>query len=300
MTAKPTFFDIRNKIMGWDGLSLSTRVLWEQLCQMAWADGSCYPSTQALARMLQISLITVKRSKAELIQKKIIHVFRRRHPQTDVFFPFVKFRNIEQRDKNITVLSSVSQTLPDSNKNDDLQEGSVSQTPRWCLTDTISSVSQTPIKENSLKENIKEEEDNTTNVVFCQTCHQNDKSDTIDMPVEPQTEAVEQPKLTKKQRSEKHRESRENQIAEIEANLKQYRDEYPAINIDLQLQKMRLWLDTNPKGKTRKDIHRTWANWLLKAQSNYNVAQVGKQTPENKRLSQYEEYKKYVAKNNNR
>ena len=270
--------------MAWEGLSLSTRVLWEHLCQMAWANGSCYPSTQTLSKKLQISLTAIKRSKAELIKGKLIRVFHRDRPQTDLFFPFVKFQNIEQRDKNITVLPSVSQTLLDSNKNSDLQKGSVSQTPTQCLTDTRPSVSQTPIKEN-LKRTVKIEEDDTTNVVSCQTCHQNDKSDTNNPLPEPQ---IDQPKLTKKQRSEKHRESREAQIAEIESNLQQYRDKYPAINVDLQIEKMKLWLDTHQKGKVRKNIHRTWINWLLRAQSNYNVAQIGKPSTKNKKPSIHE------------
>ena len=297
MTAKPTFFDIRNKIMGWEGLSLSTRVLWEHLCQMAWADGSCYPSTQTLARMLQISLRQIKQSKTELTSKGLVNVFHRELPQTDIFFPFVRFQNIDQRDKNITVLHSAANALCGPNDSNDLQTDSAATAPTQCSHCTRHSAAIAPIKEKiKIKDKIREEY--TTNVVFVEHV-QSDTSDTLVPAVETPPEKVEQ-NLTKKQRSEVHRAARDAQIAEIEANLQQYRDEYPTINVDVQFRKMVLWLTTKQKGKVRKDIRRTWINWLNSKLADYNVAQIGKQTPENKKLSQYEEYKKYVAKNANR
>lgn len=288
MTKELTFFEIRNRIMEWEGLSLSTRVLWEHLCQMAWMEGSCFPSTQTLSKRLQISLIKIKRSKSELIKKQLIHVFHRTRPQTDMIFPFVQFKNIDQRDKNITILPSVSQTLPGIKEINTLQLDSVSQTPTQCLTDTRPSVSQTPIKEN-IKIKLKEEKNNTTDVVFCRTCPKTDKSDIADATIE-----TPQP-LTRKQKSELHKQSRQQQLDEIQANIESYKTQYPAVNIDLQFQKLVVWLNENPKGKTRKNIHRTWTNWLLKTQSNYNVAQIGR-SPEDKQTAKYEEYKKYVAK----
>lgn len=297
MTVKqPTFFDIRNRILEWPGLSLAAKTIWISLCQYSWADGSCYHSRQTLADSHGMTISLVKRARKELCDKKLIKVFKRPLPATAVTFPFIRFAAIEQRDKNVVQFENMigsKSTLLDSKENNELEGQWVQNIPYNRVTgEPIDRFKIDPHKRKDLKENIKEEKDNTTNVVFCQTCHENDKSDTDNLPVET-------PKLTKKQRSEQHRESREAQIAEIEANIQQYRDEYPAVNIDLQLKKMKLWLETNQKGKVRKDIHRTWINWLLKAQSNYNVAQIGK-TPEDKKLTQYEEYKKYAAKYANR
>lgn len=289
MTAKPTFFEIRNAIMSWENLSLSTRVLWEHLCQMAWSDGSCYPSNNTLSKILGISPRQIVESKNELTKKRLINVFHRNRPQTTIIFPFVQFKNIEQRDKNITPFNSAVNALPETIKNNNLQVDSADNAFGWCSECTTNSAVAAPIKEN-IKIKLKEDKNNTTNVVFCQTCPETDIFDTENSPNN------HQPKLSKQQRSEAHKTLRQQQITEIETNIQRYRDEYPAVNVDLQFKKMKLWLETNQKGKVRKDIHRTWLNWLLKAQSNYNVAQLGRQTPESKKISQLEEMKKYAEK----
>lgn len=291
---KPSFFDIRNRILEWPGLSLSAKTIWISLCQYSWADGSCYHSRQSLADKHGMTLTMVKRSRQELVDKGLITIFKRPLPATAVTFPFIKFQAIEQRDKNVVRLENQmgsKSTLSETNNINDLQtdrciDEPIIGSPVHLLIGSKS----TPIKENSLKENLKEEDD-TTNVVSCQTCHPNDKSDTKAIANKPQST------LTKKQKSELHHKSRQNQLSEIESNIQQYKDEYPAIDVDLQFKKMKLWLDSHPKGKVRKNIHRTWINWLLRAHSNYNVAQTGKLT-KNKREFDPEEYKRYVTNTN--
>ena len=303
MTARPTFFDIRNKIMSWPGLSLAAKVIWVSLCQYSWTDGSCYHSRQTLAENHNMTLTLVKRARKELLDKGLINIFKRPLPATAVTFPFIQFHDIEQRDVNVVRLENQigsKSTLSEPNKNSELQDQWGQNRPyNGVKIDPIDRVKIDPHKRKVLKENIKEEEEYTTNVVFVEHVPEGDISDTLAPAVEtpPPTE---QTTITKKQRSEIHRASREAQIAEIETNLQQYRDEYPTINVDVQFRKMVLWLTTKQKGKIRKDIRRTWINWLNSKLADYNVAQIGKQTPENRKLSQYEEYKKYVAKNANR
>lgn len=291
---KPSFFDIRNRILEWPGLSLSAKTIWISLCQYSWTDGSCYHSRQTLAENHGMHIDTVKSARRELSEKGLIKVFKRPLPLTAVTFPFVKFQAIEQRDKNVVRLENQigdKTTLSSVNNNNDLQSNRGNLSPIiGDKTTLLIGDKTTPIKENSLKENLKEEDD-TTNVVSCQTCHPNDKSDTKAIANKPQST------LTKKQKSELHHKSRQNQLSEIESNIQQYKDEYPAIDVDLQFKKMKLWLDSHPKGKVRKNIHRTWINWLLRAHSNYNVAQTGKLT-KNKREFDPEEYKRYVTNTN--
>lgn len=46
-----------------------------------------------------------------------------------------------------------------------------------------------------------------------------------------------------------------------------WREAYPAVDIEQELQKMRAWLDSNPtRRKTRKGIERFINNWLAKSQ----------------------------------
>jgi predicted phage replisome organizer len=47
----------------------------------------------------------------------------------------------------------------------------------------------------------------------------------------------------------------------------QYKEVYPSVNVDRELKKMRLWLDSNPT-KRKKNIKSFIARWLAKAQDN--------------------------------
>ena len=275
--------------MAWEGISLPTKVLWEHLCQMAWADGSCYPSTQTLAQKLGMHIRVIKRSKAELITKKLINVFRRPNPQTDVIFPFSQFRNIEQRDKNITVLPSDILSLVEHKENNNLQKASDILSLDQCHIVTRPSDTLSPIKEKYLKENLKEEK---TKEECIEPYASGNGIDTIHPVVESQTEVVKQPK----NKTSKHRASREEQLNQIKSDLDTYRVEYPEINISLEMENFEYWLNNYPKGKMRKDLFLTWKNWLHREHIQQQKRKTNTKTTEQKKLSQFEEYKKYVAK----
>lgn len=251
----PTFFDIRNKILAWEGLSLPTRTLWISLCQYAWADGSCYPSTQTLAKKLNVCLRAIKQSKAELIDKKLISVFHRVLPATDLIYPFIRFKNIEQRSSNILVLHGAPHALCVINNIEGLQTDSALNAPDQCTTCTIDSAPHAPIKEKYLKETLKEEKIHI---------------------VQPPSKSPEQ-KKTKKQESEENKAARiadrQRQLIEIESNFPKYHLDFPEINLDLLLRKMKRWLE-GPRGKTRKQMEDVWQTFLGNAQSTIDIAKL--------------------------
>ena len=272
--------------MSWDGLSLSTRVLWEHLCQMAWTDGSCYPSNQTLAKILGISLRQVIESKNELTAKKLIHVFHRNRPQTTLIFPFVQFKNIEQRDKNIITLNSAVSALPEPTNINDLQLGSAEIAFDQCSECTTGSAVSAPIKEN-IKRTIKKEEVHTSYV-----CDER-SSEHEHITAEP---AVKTKAQIKREKAEARQEQRESQLADIRSNLDSFKAKHPDIDVDDLFRRLDFWLHNDPTGKTRVDIHRTWKWWLNKEQSK---AAMRKKFPANKPKSNREfdeeEYKRYVA-----
>lgn len=284
---KPSFFDIRNKIMSWEGLSLSTRVLWEHLCQMSWADGSCYPSNQALAKILGISLRQVIESKNELAEKRLINVFRRNRPQTTLIFPFVQFKNIDQRDKNIITFNSAVSALPDTNKNSNLQTDSADSAFDQCSECTTNSAVSAPIKEN-IKIKYKREEVQPS--VVCDERSSEHEHVTA--------EPVKTKAQLKREKAEARKEQRESQLAEIRLNLQTYKTDYPDIDLDDLFRRLDFWLHNDPTGKTRLDIRRTWRWWLNKEQS--KIAMRNKFNNKNKPKREFdpEEYKRYVTNTN--
>lgn len=286
MTAeKVTFFEIRNRIMGWTGISLPTKVLWEHLCQMAWADGSCYPSTQTLALKLGLHIRAIKRSKAELVTKKLINVFHRPNSQTDVIFPFSQFRNIEQRDKNINILSSDILSLPGPNKNNDLPGTSDKSASNQCHIVTPSSDILSPIKEN-----IKRKDKKVHTTYVCDERSSEHEHIIADEP--PQNKSKSQIRREKAQAKQQHRES---QLADIKSNLAQYADKYPDVDLEDLFRRMDFWLHDNPTGKLRIDLHRTWNWWLNKEQSNAAMRKKFKTKPKTNRQFNEEDYNRYVA-----
>lgn len=64
------------------------------------------------------------------------------------------------------------------------------------------------------------------------------------------------------------------------AKIESWREAYPAVDIEQELQKMRVWLDGNPiKRKTRRGIERFIVNWLSRSQDRgarpYSTAEGG-------------------------
>ena len=64
------------------------------------------------------------------------------------------------------------------------------------------------------------------------------------------------------------------------AKIESWREAYPAVDIEQELQKMRVWLDGNPtKRKTRRGIERFIVNWLSRSQDSggrpYSAAEGG-------------------------
>ncbi len=227
MQESPTFFDIRNRILEWPGLSLAAKTIWISLCQYSWADGSCYHSRQSLADKHGLHLDTVKSARRELIKKGLITVFKRPLPETAVTFPFVKFQAIEQRDRNVVRL-----------------ENQIGDKTTLLIGDIFP-----PIKEKILKENIKVQEKKEEGI---EPYADGNGIDTDPEPV----------KHTKKPKVSKHRASREEQLDKIKANFAEYQTQYPEIDINLEIENFEYWLTNYPKGKMRKDIFATWKNWL--------------------------------------
>lgn len=270
--------------MAWEDLPLPTKVLWEHLCQMAWADGSCYPSTQTLATKLNLHLRVIKRSKSELVSKNLIHVFHRPNSQTDVIFPFVRFRNIEQRDRNISVLSSVILSLPGNNENNNLEKSSVKSETDQCHIVTPSSVILSPIKENIKRTNKKEE------VHTSYVCDER-SSEHEHVTAEPVAKTKVQ---LKREKAEARQQQRESQLAEIRSNIDSFKTKYPDIDVEDLIRRLDFWLHNDPTGKTRVDINRTWKWWLNKEQSRAAMRKKFKTDKTKSRSISNDEFDKYL------
>lgn len=274
--------------MSWDGLSLSTRVLWEHLCQMAWTDGSCYPSNQTLAKILGISLRQVIESKNELAAKKLIHVFHRNRPQTTLIFPFVQFKNIEQRDKNIITLNSAVSALPEPTNINNLSLDSAEIAFDQCSECTTDSAVSAPIKEN-IKRTIKKEEVHTSYV-----CGER-SSEHEHITAEP---AVKTKAQLKREKAEARQQDREKQLDEIKSKLSETAFEFPDFDVNDLFRRLDFWLHNDPTGKTRVNIHRTWKWWLNKEQSKSAMRKKFNNKTKPKREFDPEEFNRYVSEFN--
>lgn len=278
--------------MAWEGLSLSTRVLWEHLCQMAWTDGSCYPSNHALAKILGISLRQVIESKNDLTTKQLINVFHRKRPQTTIIFPFVQFKNIEQRDKNIVTFNSAVSALSRPTKINNLSLDSAESALDQCSECTIDSAVSAPRKENSLKENIKEEV-HTSYVCDERSPEPERITATESAGTAPVTKTKAQ---LRREKAESRQQQREDQLAEIRADLDTSQSQHPDFDVHDLFRRLDFWLHNDPTGKTRLNIHRTWKWWLNKEQSKAAMrAKFSTNKPKPKREFDEEEYKRYVA-----
>ena len=292
MTVEPTFFDIRNRILEWPGLSLPAKTIWISLCQYSWTDGSCYHSRQTLAENHGMTLALVKRARKELTDKGLVTVFKRPLPATAVTFPFVKFQDIEQRDKNVVRLENQmgsKSTLLVSKENNNIQD-------QWGQNDTYNGVKIDPIdrvkidphKRKVLKENIKEEQKKNGIEPYAV----GNGIDTIHLAV------ASQPEVVKKPRTTKHKASREEQLDKIKANLDDYKTQYPEIDINLEIENFEYWLANYPKGKMRKDLFATWKNWLHREHVQQAKRKKQPVNKINKREFDPEEFNRYVSEFN--
>lgn len=294
MTAEPTFFDIRNRILAWGKLSIQAKTIWISLCQYSWADGSCYVSRNTLAEKHGMSLPAVKRARKELTDKQLISVFKRPIPQTAVIFPFIQFEHTNQRCSNVVNLSNSigsKMTLLTNNNINDLETDGVKSEPIMGSKMTLSMGSNSsPIKEKYLKENIKEEVHTS---YVCDERSSEPERITATDPVEtaPATKTKAQ---LRREKAESRQQQREDQLTEIRAELDLSQSQHPDFDVHDLFQRLDFWLHNDPTGKTRLNIHRTWKWWLNKEQSKTAMR---KKFPANKPKREFdeEEYKRYVA-----
>ena len=242
-----------------------------------------------------MTLTLVKRARKELVDKGLVTVFKRPLPATAVTFPFVKFQDIEQRDKNIVRLENQmgsKSTLLDSKENNNIQDQWGQKIPyNRVKIDPIDRVKIDPHKRKVLKEKLKEEK---TKEECIEPYAVGNGIDTIHPAVESQPEVVKQPR----NKTSKHRASREEQLAKIKTNLDEYRRQYPEIDINTEMENFEYWLNNYPKGRMRKDLFATWKNWLHREHVQSQKRKLLPNKTKNKREFDPEEFSRYVSEFN--
>ena len=90
--------------------------------------------------------------------------------------------------------------------------------------------------------------------------------------VEPDSNHKTQKQIREEKQLEKQAD-RQKQLLEIQTNFPKYQADFPEINLDLLLRKMKRWLE-GPRGKTRKRMEDVWQTFLGNAQSTIDIAKI--------------------------
>ncbi len=86
----------------------------------------------------------------------------------------------------------------------------------------------------------------------------------------------------KREKAEAKKANREQLLVDIKNNFPSYKQQYPEVNIELEYEKMVVWLHSSSKGKVRTELHDVWANWLRTAQTRvdmYKLTYNNRKTP---------------------